>query len=554
MPSLSAPAPGGHTVGRWVSDSARLAPGRIAVDERGRLTTYRELDERSTALARALVAAGYRRGDRVATLTRSSTDHVVAFFACAKAALVLAPLSWRLPDAELGELLVRARPALVLASAELLDAAEEALGRGSAPASAASSGVGPASDAVPSPDGGASPDGATRPPLALLGSDGVERAVPAPAGYSDPAARDEPRAPSDDDPVLLIFTSGSTGQPRGVLLTHANCYWTNASLGDATGMTSEDVVLGVMPQFHSGGWNIQPLLAWRTGATVVLEPEFDAANVLALLSDRRVTTMMGVPAHYRRVAEQPGFADAHLDGLTHVIVGGAPMPPDLLAVWRGRGVRVLQGYGLTEAGPNVLVLPAHEAGAHVGSVGRPYSHVEIALLRDGEVHGGAGSGELLVRGPNVFAGYADDPEATAAAFHEGWLRTGDVAQRDEAGYVRIVDRLSAMYITGGENVSLAQVESVLRGHPGIADVAVVGVPDDAWGEVGHAVVVRRPGSVIDGAAVVAHARAHLASFKCPRHVTFVDALPRLTLLKVDVARLPAPSGIDGHRHRGRTQA
>ncbi|MGC5629723.1 class I adenylate-forming enzyme family protein [Georgenia sp. Z1344] len=525
-----APAPGGHTVGRWVSASARLAPGRIAVDERGRLLTYRELDDRSSALAEALRAAGYRRGDRVATLTRSSTDHVVAFFACAKAALVLAPLSWRLAGAELADLVAHCRPALLLASAELEGAARAA------------------ASASPTP-----------PPLALLGPDGVESAVPArgasvgPAGADAPTPDDdEPRTPddeppgasvpADEDPVLLLYTSGSTGRPRGVLLTHANCYWTNASLGDATGMTSQDVVLGIMPQFHSGGWNVQPLLAWRTGATVVLEPDFDPGAVIDLLSRRRVTTMMGVPAHYRMLAEHPDFASADLHGLTHAIVGGAPMPHDLLAVWQSRGVRVFQGYGLTEAAPNVLVLPAEEAGDHVGSVGRPYAHVEVALLTGGEVHHGAGTGELLVRGPAVFAGYADDPEATRAAFHDGWLRTGDLAERDDAGYVRIVDRRSAMYITGGENVSPAQVESVLRAHPGIADVAVVGVPDTDWGEVGHAVVVARPGADLDARSVVAHARESLAAYKCPRYVTFVDELPRITLLKVDRARLPLPSG------------
>lgn len=500
---MTLPEPGGHTLGRWTADHARLTPTKVAVDERGVRTTYAQLDARATALAERLVAAGYRPGDRIATLTRNSTDHVVLFFACAKAGLVLAPLSWRLSTDELAYQLGHCRPALVAVAPDLV-------------ADAAAAGP-PA-------------------PVVLLGAAGLEREVPAaPAAPARPA-----RPPRDDDPLLLIYTSGSSSRPRGVVLTHANCFWTNLSLSGAAGMTTEDVVLAVLPQYHVGGWNVQPLLAWWRGATVVLEPEFDAGRVLDLLTRHRVTTMMGVPAHYRHIADHPGFADADLGGLTHMIVGGAPMPAELLRTWHGRGVRVIQGYGLTEAAPNVLLLPPEDAFAHLGSVGKPYPHVEVALAdpATGQRLAGPATGELLVRGPAVFAGYFDDPDATAAALHDGWLRTGDLATRDAEGYFRIVDRLSNMYISGGENVSPAQVEDVLRTHPAVRDVAVVGVPDDRWGEVGHAVVVptdpARPPSEDE---LVGHCRAHLAAFKVPRSVAFVPELPRTALHKVRRAAL-----------------
>ena len=244
--------------------------------------------------------------------------------------------------------------------------------------------------------------------------------------------------PEDDDGLLLVYTSGTTGKPKGALLTHANCFWTNLSFDRVTGLAAEDTVLQVLPQFHVGGWNVQPLLAWWKGATVVLEPAFDPARALALIAEKRVTTMMGVPATYLFMAQAPGFATADLWTLRRAVVGGAPMPEALLETWHERGVEIVQGYGLTEAAPNVLCLPPEDAARKRGCAGKPYPHVDVAL-RDtdtGRLLEGPAEGELLVKGPNVFAGYWRNPEATAAAFADGWLVTGDVAARDEEGYYR----------------------------------------------------------------------------------------------------------------------
>src|SRR5437763_8382164 len=222
-----------------------------------------------------------------------------------------------------------------------------------------------------------------------------------------------------DDPLLLIYTSGTTGRPKGALLTHANCFWTNLGFDLATGLTGEDVVLQVLPQFHCGGWNVQPLLAWWKGAKVVLERSFEPERVLELLSEKRVTSIMGVPAIYLFLAQQPGFASADLSSLRLAVVGGAPMPEELLRAWQARGVEIVQGYGLTEAAPNVLCLPPEDATRKMGFAGKAYAFVEVRL---------SGERELLVRGPNVFPGYWRNPEATASVFADGWLRTGDVAE------------------------------------------------------------------------------------------------------------------------------
>ena len=472
------------TLDRWIRDRARATPGRVAIDSRGVETTYAELDERSERLAAGLVAAGLVKGDRVATLTATSTEHVVVFFACAKAGLTLMPLNWRLTEPELAYQLDDAEPAVLLSSDEYAATAASLHDRS-----------------------------------AGLEELVLEQHKPVPG-------------PRDDDGLLLVYTSGTTGRPKGALLTHANCFWTNLSFDLATGLAGDDVVLAVLPQFHCGGWNVQPLLAWWKGAKVVLEPSFDASRALALIAEKRVTTMMGVPANYLFMAEAPEFARADLSSLRCAVVGGAPMPEALFETWHERGVEIVQGYGLTEAAPNVLCLPPEDAARKRGSAGKPYPHVDVAL-RDpvsGRILVGAAEAELVVRGPNVFAGYWQNPEATDAAFADGWLLTGDVAARDEDGYYTIVGRTKDMIITGGENVYPAEIENVLYDHAAVREAAVVGVPDVRWGEACVAFVVR------DGEAteeeLLEHCRARLARYKVPKSVHFVDLLPRNALDKV----------------------
>ena len=491
-----------HTLGRWTTDRAIATPDRIAIDDRGVVITYRELDDRASTLAAALLAGGYGVGDRIATVTGNSADHVVVFFACAKAGLVLVPLSWRLSPRELGEQIAHARPALLLIEDEFASLVAAAL------------------------------DGLVSPPArSTLGTTGIESRMVAPTRRDDPAP--VVRSVDDHDALLILFTSGTTARAKGAVLTHANCFWTNLSLSRTAELTSSDTVLAVLPQYHVGGWNIQPLLAWWVGATVVLERTFNPGRVLHLIAERAITTMMGVPAHYLLLAQHPEFETTDLTSLTHAIVGGAPMPPSLLSIWHGRGVSLTQGYGLTEASPNVLCLPDEEARVRVGSAGKPYPHVEVAVADpESGVHlAGEATGELLVRGPNVFAGYFDDPEQTTAALRDGWLATGDLVSRDAGGYFRVVDRLRDLYISGGENIAPAEVESVLLAHPLIADAAVVGVPDDRWGEVGIAFVVARDGVAITINELLEHCRAELAHFKVPAEVHLIEAIPRTSSSK-----------------------
>ncbi len=477
------------TLGRWLWDRARTTPDRVAIRFLDGELTYAALDRRARRLAAGLAARGLRRGDRLATLTGTSPDHVATFFACARLGVALQPISWRLAPAEIVYQLDDAEPSLVLAAAEHEELARTAAGRIE---------------------------------IARIGDPTLE------------LEREVEDIARDDDPLLLVYTSGTTGKPKGALLTHANCFWTNLSLDRTAGLRDDDVVLQVLPQFHVGGWNVQPLLGWWRGATVVLEPSFDAARALELIAAHRVTTMMGVPATYLLLAEQQGFADADLSSLRLAVVGGAPMPESLLETWLSRGIEIVQGYGLTEAAPNVLCLPPEDARRKLGFAGRPYPHVDVALRdrEDGTLLEGVTIGELVVRGPNVFPGYWRSPEATAAAFADGWLLTGDVAERDEEGFYRIAGRIKDMVISGGENVYPAEIEDVLHAHPSVLEAAVVGVPDARWGEACAAFVVLRDDAAATGDELVAHCRERLARFKVPKTVAFVDALPRSSLGKV----------------------
>jgi fatty-acyl-CoA synthase len=466
------------TIDRIIRDRARITPDRIAIQEVGRAWTYAELDQRSDELARSL-----DHGARISTLTGNSGEHVALMFACAKAGAILHPISWRLAPAEIAYQLDDADPSLFLV--------EE--------------------------------------PYRELGDAALELARVRPA--REPASNSLLQGhASDTDPLLLIYTSGTTGKPKGALLTHANCFWTNLSFDLATGVRADDVVLQVLPQFHCGGWNVQSILAWWKGARLVLERGFEPARALELIEREQITTMMGVPANYLFMAHEPGFDEADLASLRLAVVGGAPMPEALLETWSARGVDIVQGYGLTEAAPNVLCLAPGDARRKAGWAGKPYPYVACELSDDNE---------LLVRGPNVFPGYWRNEDATAAALRDGWLLTGDIAERDDEGNYRILGRLKDMIVSGGENIYPAEIESVLHNHPAVSDAAVVAVDDERWGEVGVAFVVLSAPLTDD--ELRDYCLGQLARYKVPKSFHIVDELPRNSIGKIQKSELKVPA-------------
>jgi len=488
-----------HTVGQWVSDRARRLPNKAAIIFDGRTFTYRDLDVASSRLAGRLLAEGLVPGDRVGSLAQNQPEQVVLLFACAKAGMIFFPMNWRLTNVELAAQLELVIPGVWFVSRGQRSRVDEFL------------------IAV----------GGT--PLEL------EASCDAGPAFQDTVLPDI----SADSALAIIATSGTTGGPKGVLLTHSNFFWTNLSLDLVAPITHDDIVLQVLPQYHIGGWNVQPMLAWWKGATVVLESTFDPRRVLALIAEHHVTTMAGVPTNYKMIGQHPDFDRADLTSLRSAIVGGAAMPYTLVEQWHARGVALFQGYGLTESAPNVFCLEDADALSHPCSVGRPYPYVEVALLdRETCEHvEGPGQGELLVRGPSLFAGYWRDPVATEAALIDGWLRTGDVAARDADGYYRIVGRAKEMFVTGGENVYPVEIENVIASFYAVVSAAVVSVPDPTWGESGVAFVESARGGSIDLTALAEHCRTRLAHFKVPMRFEVVTELPRNTVGKIDKATL-----------------
>jgi fatty-acyl-CoA synthase len=483
------------TIGPWVSNRAITDPERVAIVFEGQSMTYWQLNESSTDVARALLSLGMSPGDRVGSLTENRPEHVILLFACAKAGLTLFPMNWRLTNVELVEQLILIEPSILLVSATQRVRAE----------------------GMPDPIH-----------TAVLLLEEFCTDAKSSVGVSDlPTV-------SGDDGLMIIATSGTTGRPKGVLLTHANFFWTNLSLDLVAPITFSDVVLQVLPQFHVGGWNVQPMLAWWKGATVILESSFEPERVLEVVARERVTTMAGVPTTYLMMGTHANFSESDLSSLRYVVVGGASMPQTLLHRWHDKGVAVLQGYGLTEAAPNVFCLGADDAIEHPGSVGHPYPYVDVALVRPGGCLGeDTKQGELWVRGPCLFAGYWRDLEATEAVMKNGWLRTGDVARRDNDGYYRIIGRTKEMFVSGGENVYPVEVENVITAFPGVFSAGVVWVDDPIWGEAGVAFVERAPGALIDLDALSEHCRARLAAYKIPVRFHVVDQLPRSPVGKLN---------------------
>ena len=480
----------------------RVAPARVALVDRARdqRLSYADLDAGADRWAAVLGAAGVRGGDRVALLAGNRTEAVELFWACGRIGAALVPLNWRLPPAELAPVLADCSPTLLLGEGRFRAAAEDAL-RG-APAAA-------------------------HPRWIDLDAEAPSLLARTRAGAA--AACVEP-----DTPHLVLYTSGSTGRPKGAVLPHRQIVWNAVATSVAWELGPADVAPISTPLFHTGGWNVFATPLWHRGGRVVIFDGFDADTLLEGMAEERCTMALAVPTQLVLLAGSRHWGRP-LPSLRTWMSGGAPCPPSLAERVRGAGYPLREGYGLTECGPNCFATSDAAACRKPGSVGWPVPFLEMRLrTEDGREAEVGEPGELQLRGPQVFAGYLDDPERTAEALAPGgWLRTGDLARRDEDGAYAICGRHKEMYISGGENIFPGEVEAALTECPGVAEAVVVGVPDPTWGEVGCAFVVRCSDEAPSEREVLAHARGRLAGYKVPKAIRWVDALPRLGSGKPD---------------------
>lgn len=468
---------------------AASTPEKFALGdaETGRRWTWRALDRAADRMAAWLVAElGAGSGARVAVLARNHPLQVVLQFACARAGAIFVPLNWRLAAAEVATILGDAVPALIFHDAEF---------------------------AVPDHP-------ARRFELAMLESLGEENA----------------RAPASarrgwDEPMTLLYTSGTTGKPKGVIVTEANCFWGNANFALGSMVDGESTFLCDMPLFHTAGLFAAVRVPLWAGGAVWISQGFDPARTISRIADPAlaITHYFSVPQMATTVWQHPDFAPEKFAGLKMYVTGGAPNPKAQVERFAKAGIRFSDGFGMSETGSN-FGMPVNDVDrliAKAGSCGLPFVSVEMRIVdtAGNDVADGA-PGELWLKGPSVTPGYWNQPALTAAAFVDGWFRTGDIARRDADGFLFIVDRAKDMFISGGENVYPAEVEAAIAEMPGIAEVAVIGVADARWGEVGRAFVVLRAGHALGEQDVLGHCAARLAKFKVPAGVVFADSLPR----------------------------
>ncbi len=476
---------------------AQLTPERPALYWRGRWFSYGELDARARQLAGRLVERGVGKGDRVSILALNHIAHIDLILAAPKLGFIYTPFNYRLAAAEQAQLARYVEPVLMLHDAQNAELAN-----------------------------------ATGAPLQAL------------ADYEDwlAAARilESCTPVSAEDPAMILFTGGSTGLPKGALLPYRQIFSNAVNTTWSWNVGGGDCVIQATPAFHAA-INVLATPLLHVGGRVVLMESFEPGEYLRLLGECRATLLFMVPSMYQMLAEHPAFAAADFSQVRWAIAGGAPCPAPIRERYAARGIRFRLGYGLTEAGVNCFAISETEAARHPDSVGRPMLYAEAVIRNpDGAPVQADEIGELTLAGPHLSLGYFRREQDTAASFRDGWLWTGDLARRDGDGLFYICGRRKEMYISGGENVYPAEIEGLLYTHPAVAECAVLGVPDARWGETGLAALALKSGERLSGSELQAWLRSRLAGYKRPRHILFLETLPKSgagKILKTEIRSL-----------------
>ena len=490
---------------------AEEKPDQVALEQDGDALTFAQLEERSRRIVAMLKSHGLSKGDRIAWLGKNARHYFELFYSAARMGVVMVPIGWRLAAPEVAYILGDTGARLLFTDNGLEDLAAKACGQ----------------------------------------MDNPPEAIDTAAAQSaiDAAPADDFEGAGPDDAVLQLYTSGTTGNPKGAVLTNANLFSLRQPAEEAaqpwSSWDDDEAILICMPCAHIGGTGLG-IMALAAGIRGIVQAEFTPEGVLDAF-EQGITRLFIVPAALQMVIQHPRAKDTDMSAVKYVMYGAAPIPLDLLreAVQTIPGAGFLQCYGMTETTGTIAMLPPDdhtlEGNQRMKSAGKAVPGAELKVVdEDGNDLPHGEVGELICKSPSNMIGYWNLPDATRGALKDGWMHTGDAAYMDEDGYVYIQDRIKDMIISGGENVYPAQVESAIYGHPAVSEVAVIGVPDETWGEAVKACVVPKPGTTVDPDDIIAFTRERLAGFKVPKTVEVIDAMPRNPSGKILRRELRAP--------------
>lgn len=502
-------------IGDYLGRREIYSPDKQAIVDAGKSPelrlTYRQFNDRANRLATWLqTEAGVQKGDRVAILARDGVEHLDCFFACGKIGAIHTALNWRLHWRELAYLIELTQPKVLIYSDDFKPAVESLV------------------------------DALADKPYAIphhlhIEGEGIPGSL-----HFETTLQAAPPTPvlceslDKEDTACLLFTGGTTGLPKGAQISHRMICWNvlNTVIHD---LTHDDRYLCIFPLFHAGGLFTYISSQVIFGNTTILTRQFDPAQVLHLIERERVTVFAAVPTMYQMIMTVPEFEGADLSSLRFCTSGGAPLPVPVIEHYTAtKGIRFKQGFGMTEFGPGLFALPPEDAIRKAGSIGRPNYFVDVRVVDDEHTPLGPNEiGELVLKGPSRSSGYYNDPEASAAVLDDdGWFHTGDLVYYDEDWYFYVSDRKKDMFISGAENVYPVEIESVLYKHPAVHMCAVIGVPDDKWGQVGKACVVLKEGATASETELLAFMKDHLAGYKVPKSVVFMESLPLSSMGKL----------------------
>jgi len=491
-------------IGDWMGRGATYWPDNLAVVDvakggAGRFT-YREMNERANRLANWLRdEAGVGEGDRVGTIALNGVEYLDAFFACGKLGAIFVPYNWRLHPRELIGLINQTTPTVLIYSDEFKEKVSQIRGECSSVTH-----------------------------YLHLGDQGIQGSKDYESVLQESPANPVVNEGVDkEDIICLLFTGGTTGFPKGAKISYRMIAWNTLNTA-VHELNRDDVTITYTPMFHTGGLLVYTIPLLTIGGTVVIMRRWDPDQMLELIEKERATMFFCVPTQYQQMLQSPLFRKTDFSSVRFMTSGGAPLPVPLIKAWREvHDVPFKQGFGMTEFGPGIFSMGPEYAETKAGSIGRPNYFVDARIVDDENIPVPIGEvGELVLKGPSMFSGYFKNPKATEEAIDgDGWFHTGDLARIDEDGFYYIVDRKKDMFISGGENVYPVEIEKALYEHPAVHMCAVIGVPDEKWGEVGKAFVVLKPGWELSEEELLEFLRDRLARYKVPKSIEFVDGLP-----------------------------